>query len=76
MSAAVPKLTRSVAEDGLLTISEAAAFLGVRLSNLYTIMEQGDLAFCKIGGAWRVPRRAVVALAERCLVGVYGVVPQ
>jgi excisionase family DNA binding protein len=51
-----------------LSIGEACEFLGVSRANLYTMMTRGDLESCKIGGARRVPRRAVVALAAKSLV--------
>ena len=55
--------------DGLLTVAEAASFLSVSRSRLYTLMDQGALAFVKLGHSRRIPRRAVVELAARSLHG-------
>jgi excisionase family DNA binding protein len=59
---------RSVVGDGLVTVAEACKFLGLSRATLYVIMDKGDLQYCKIGGARRIPRRALVALAEQSLV--------
>jgi excisionase family DNA binding protein len=59
----------AVVADGLVSIPEAAEFLGLSRSNLYTMMERGELAYAKIGGARRIPRKALVGLAARCLRG-------
>jgi excisionase family DNA binding protein len=55
--------------DGLTSVSEAGRFLGLSRTTLYELMDTGELPYCKIGGARRVPRRALVELAERALVG-------
>jgi len=60
--------TRLVA-DGLFTVAEAASFLRLSRSNLYVLMERGELRFVKIGRSRRIPRRAVIALAARGLSG-------
>ena len=55
--------------DGLIRVCDAAEFLGLARSTLYQLMERGELPYAKIGRARRIPRRAVVALAARSLVG-------
>ncbi len=55
--------------DGLLTVPEAAGFLRLSRSNLYALMERGELRFVKIGRSRRIPRRAVIALAACGLRG-------
>jgi excisionase family DNA binding protein len=55
--------------DGLVPVSEAAAFLGVSRSTLYALMERGELPYVKIGRARRVPRRALITLAAARLRG-------
>ena len=54
--------------EGLVTIAAAGEFLGLSRATLYALMDRGELAYCKIGGARRIPRKALVALAERNLV--------
>lgn len=59
----------SLVADGLLTVREAATFLKTSRANLYSLCASGDLPFCKIGRSRRIPKRAVIELAERSLVG-------
>jgi excisionase family DNA binding protein len=58
-----------IVAGGLMTISEAAAFLSVSRSTVYVLMDNGSLPFTKIGGVRRVPRQALIKLAEKNLVG-------
>ncbi len=55
--------------DGLVNVSEAAEFLRLSRSTVYTLMDQGQLAFVKIGRSRRIPRRALIELAARGLRG-------
>jgi excisionase family DNA binding protein len=55
-------------EGGLMTVKEAAVFLGLSAAKLYALMESGDLVYCKIGRSRRIPRRALVKLAARNLI--------
>ena len=55
--------------DGLMTVREAAEFLRLSPSTLYTLMDHGELAFVKFGRSRRIPRRGVVELAARGLRG-------
>ncbi len=55
--------------DGLLTVREAAAFLRISRSNLYALMDHGELAFVKLGRSRRIPKRGVIELAARGLHG-------
>jgi excisionase family DNA binding protein len=50
--------------DGLMTVREAADFLAVGHSLLYKLMEEGWLAYVKLGRARRIPKRAAIALAQ------------
>jgi len=55
-----------------MTISEAASFLRLSRSKLYSLMDQGLLVFVRFGedgrrAARRIPRRALVQLAARYL---------
>ena len=55
--------------EGLMTVREAAEFLGLSRSTVYELMESGELPFAKIGKARRIPRRAVTAFAASRMVG-------
>ena len=53
---------------GLVRIGEAAAFLAVSRSKLYSLMEGGQLPYVKLGRSRRIPRQALDDLAERHMV--------
>ena len=55
--------------DGMETPKTAAAFLKISVAQVYRLMEDGELPFAKIGRSRRIPRRALVELAARSLVG-------
>jgi excisionase family DNA binding protein len=55
--------------EGLMTVNEAAEFLGLSRSRVYGLMESGELRFAKIGKSRRIPRRAVTAFAASRMVG-------
>ena len=60
---------QALVADGLMTVSEAAAFLSLSRATLYTLMDRGELPFVKLGRSRRIPRRAVIQLAARALRG-------
>ena len=51
--------------DGLVTVREAAEFLRLSRTSVYSLMDHGELAFVKLGRSRRIPRRAMVELAAR-----------
>jgi excisionase family DNA binding protein len=56
--------------DGMMTIPEAMAFLRVSRTTLYKLMDDGLLEWVKYGTkSRRLPRRAVVEFAAKCLHG-------
>lgn len=55
--------------DGLMNVAEAAAFLRLSRSTVYTLMDSGKLGYVKIGAARRIPKRALVELAAASWVG-------
>lgn len=59
---------QALVADGLLTVREAEAFIRLKRSTLYRLMDAGRLPYVKLGGARRIPRRALVELAARHLV--------
>jgi excisionase family DNA binding protein len=56
-----------IVADGLMTVTEAADFLRVARTRIYELMASGDLCYVKLGKSRRIPRRALVRLAERHL---------
>jgi excisionase family DNA binding protein len=63
------KRDTTIVEDGLETIEGARQFLRLSRSAIYQLMESGELPFVKLGKARRIPRKALVDLANRCLCG-------
>jgi excisionase family DNA binding protein len=55
--------------EGFVGVPEAARFLGLSRAKLYQLMDVGDLAYAKFGKSRRIPRKALVEFAARCLVG-------
>jgi excisionase family DNA binding protein len=58
-----------VVEDGLVTVKQAGEFLRISVAGVYALMARGELPYCKIGRSRRIPRRALVKLAARNLIG-------
>lgn len=56
-------------DEGLLSIREAMSFLRIGRSTLYELMEQGLIPWSKIGRSRRIPKRALVRLAQLTLRG-------
>lgn len=59
-----PKGT-SIYADGLVTVAQAASFLGISRSHVYALMDDGLLVFSKIGRSRRIPKRALLMLAKQ-----------
>jgi excisionase family DNA binding protein len=55
--------------EGLVTVKEAGQFLGLSVASVYNLMGRGELPYVKLGRSRRIPRRALVELAARYLVG-------
>jgi excisionase family DNA binding protein len=58
----------TVVADGLVSVTEACRFLDLSRATLYVLMDRGRLPYCKIGGARRIPRRALIELADGSLI--------
>ena len=65
---ALERLESGVIDDGFVDVRFAARFLGVSRSKVYAMMDQKELRYAKFGRSRRVPRRALLELAERSLV--------
>lgn len=59
---------KGLLEDGLLRIKEAADFSGWSVAFIYKLMRQNELAYVKVGRSRRIPRRALINLAEKHLI--------
>jgi excisionase family DNA binding protein len=55
--------------EGLVSIREAARFLGVGKTSIYKAMNAGTLVWVKIGKRRVIPKAALVAFAARNLRG-------
>ena len=55
--------------EGLVSIPEAARFLGVGRTLIYLLLERGELPSAKVGKRRVIPRKALVALAAGRLTG-------
>ena len=55
--------------DGLVSIGDAMEFLRVGRSTVYELMDKGVLPYSKIGRSRRIPKRALVQLAQATLKG-------
>ena len=62
---------RTIVADGLMTISEAAEYLSISRSKLYEMMDDGELAYVKLGRCRRIERRELIDLVARELRGGY-----
>jgi excisionase family DNA binding protein len=70
----MPQTTDKMTPDpkGLATLEQAAKFLAVGRSTIYSMMEHGELPWVKVRKCRRVPWVALRAFAEKCLVGAAG----
>jgi excisionase family DNA binding protein len=55
--------------DGAVGLDEASRLSGLQRSKLYELMGEGELAFVKVGARRLIPRRAIVALLAKNVVG-------
>ncbi len=65
-------LDNDIVCDGLMSIPEAAEFLRVSRSAIYSAMDRGDLAYTRLPGqrSRRIPKRSVIAFAAAGLTAV------
>lgn len=55
--------------EGLVTVIDAAFFLGLSRSQVYALMETGHLVYVKLGRSRRIPKRALIELVQANLHG-------
>lgn len=56
-------LASRIVEDGLMSVRDAAHFVAISRSELYLIMERGELKYVKIGRRRLIPRRSLIDFA-------------
>lgn len=63
-------LTRNLelVSDGLISVPEAAKFLGISKSLLYELMQQNKIRFAKISNRRLIPRRELEHFAAQNMV--------
>jgi len=55
-------------DDGLMTIDEACQFAKVSRSNLYALLQRGQLISVKLGKSRRIAKAGLIAFLSTCLV--------
>ncbi len=50
---------------GSMSVADAVKFSGIPRSNLYALMESGELTYCKIGKRRLIARDSIIALLSR-----------
>jgi len=58
---------KELVEGGLMRIKEVMKFLGISRSAVYKLLNEKKLSSVKIGGARRIPRKAVIKYAANGL---------
>jgi excisionase family DNA binding protein len=58
-----PQSDADLVAGGLLTVAAACELLAVSRSFLYARMDAGEIPYCRLGRARRIPRRAAIAFA-------------
>lgn len=59
---------REVLKEGLVRVKEAAQLLGVSRSQVYKLMDGGELPFVRLRKSRRIPRTGLVQLISRNMV--------
>lgn len=59
---------KNLVADGMLDVRQAEDFSGLKKSKLYQLMSSGELAYCKIGAARRIPKSALIEFLAGALV--------
>jgi len=62
-----PSTDEQLVADGLFKLQEAADFLSIGLTTLYTLVNDGEMRTIKIGNIRRIPKRALVRYASKKL---------
>lgn len=60
-------MNEDILSEGLMSVADACEFLAIGRSTLWRLMNAGKIAYTNIGHSRRLPRRAVMALAQGSL---------
>lgn len=63
------KQSEDLVSEGLVTIREAAEFLGIGRTLVYVLLEQGHLPSAKIGRRRVIPKQALIRFSAERLSG-------
>lgn len=57
-----PVLPRKIWEDGAMTVTQTARFLGCSRKHCFELMSRGELPWGRLGKTRRIPRKAALDL--------------
>jgi excisionase family DNA binding protein len=60
-------VTEWIDEEGLVSVNDAAKLTGLSRATIYRLMDHGELAWAKLGGARRIPRKSIREYVQRCM---------
>ena len=69
MTVIQPSSEYDLVSSGLMSVPEAAAFLGLSRTSVYRLMADGNLPYVSIRRTRRIPREGVLELAASNLRG-------
>lgn len=62
------KARLELVSEGLMDVRQAEEFSGLRKSKLYALMASGELPYCKVGSARRIPKKALSEFLAKNLI--------
>lgn len=52
-------------DEGLLSVTQAAHYMGITRPTVYRLMEAGELPFTRVGRCRRIPKRSIINYLQR-----------
>lgn len=62
----MPSIDQSIFDEGLVTVAEAAAFLRISRSQLYELLNRGEIPSIRILSSRRIPKKGLLEFAVKC----------